>query len=72
LKEVIGKPNKSRTCEATTYCRINRTSLEQMGVGHKLKCPVCDAIYDPDYVEPKESKPVDYSEMLYRKYGWKS
>jgi hypothetical protein len=66
------KPNKNRTCTANTYCIINKTALRQMGDGKKLKCPRCDAEYDPDYVSPptQEEKRNQYREMINRKYGW--
>lgn len=67
-----GKPNKNRTCEANTYCRINKTRLEQAGDGRKLKCPRCDAEYDPDWVPPptQEERRDQYRKLVGRKYGW--
>ena len=47
-------PNSSRTCEANSYCRINRTKLRQTGKGRRLSCPRCGTIYDPDEGREKQ------------------
>ena len=54
------------------YCIVNRTKLVQMGDGRKLKCPVCEAVYDPDYKPPltQKEKEEAYKDMINRKYGW--
>lgn len=66
------KPNKNRTCEDGTYCIINQTKLLQIGDGRKLQCPVCGALYDPEWTPPptQEEKEEAYRKMINRKYGW--
>ncbi len=64
------KPNESRTCTACISCVLNKTALVQTGSGRKLKCPICDTEYDPDYEVKDEFEVDEEIHAIYESWGW--
>ncbi|MCG6894641.1 MAG: hypothetical protein LJE65_13640 [Desulfobacteraceae bacterium] len=56
-----------KTCNATGYCRINRTPTVPTGSGRERKCPVCGTEYKqdpPGKQNPKHRTPEEVQEFI--------